>query len=94
MDEIKQQPLFEGYEQKEPWEDEWKGMPEYIMKDLSAPFTLEVNFRNEKDLNEFLDLVGQKLHSDSKSIWYPKMDLKKWSDKQYSDEEQTSDLHN
>ena len=68
---MKQQTLIPDLKFKEPWEDEWQGMPEFI-QESQEPFAC-INFRFEtvNDLQEFSKLIGQKLTRKTKSAWYP-----------------------
>jgi len=66
--------------------EEWKDMPEFSQDDLSAWKNLIVNFKSEKDLNDFSRLIGQDLTSKTKSIWYPKQEKENLIDKAYVNE--------
>ena len=63
-----QQRLFDD---QEPWEEEWVGMPEYIQKDKGAVHRIMVNFETEEDMLRFSDLVGHKIGYKTKAIFYP-----------------------
>lgn len=68
--------LAQKTENKE-WKKHWKEMPEFEQED-NAPFkTLYVHFRNEQDYEEFAKLLSQKITKQTKSIWYPKLDITK-----------------
>ena len=65
---------------------EWEGMPEFV-QEKQEPFSkIIVRFETEDDLNEFANLIGQKLTPKTKSIWHPKLDRGKHSLKRYIDE--------
>ena len=49
---------------------EWVNMPEFI-QEKQEELKIVVRFRNEEDLAEFAELIGQKLNPKTKSIWYP-----------------------
>jgi len=67
-DKNEQQLLFEI----EPdWEQEWQSMPEFIQEKKEPHAKIVVRFRNEKDLEAFESLMGQKLTKKTKSMWYP-----------------------
>ena len=51
--------------------DEWKNMPEFVQEKIEPHAKIVVRFENEADLNEFAELIDQKLTSKTKSIWYP-----------------------
>lgn len=72
---------------------EWQGMPECVNKDLTPSKQLLVSFRNSADYRAFAELVGQPLTPKTKSIWFPKVDISRYMDKQYKytkDESDTS----
>lgn len=52
--------------------DEWQGMPEFEQEDKTAPFTIQVHFFHEDDIQKFAELVGQTVTVKSRSIFYPK----------------------
>jgi hypothetical protein len=66
--------ISEAEEDKE-WKKHWKGMPEFEQEKNKPYKTLYLHFRNEKDYQEFAELVNQKLTEKTKTIWYPKLDL-------------------
>jgi hypothetical protein len=53
------------------WKQEWKDMPEFIQEKKDAYAKIVVRFDNEEDLQEFANLIGQKLTNKTKSIWHP-----------------------
>jgi hypothetical protein len=65
---------------------EWENMPEYLTDKVEPYAKVIVRFRNQKDLDEFSELVGQKLNIKSKSMWYPSLYRGLNSDKRYVDE--------
>lgn len=83
-DKIIQFPLFEiniwG------WEEEWEGMPEFIQSNLMPIKTLKVHFKEQKDINAFSELIGQKITEKTRGVWYPKLEKKIQNNKRYSDE--------
>lgn len=65
---------------------EWDGMPEFE-QEKQEPFSkIIVRFETEDDLQEFANLIGQKLTSKTKSIWHPKLQRGQHSLKRYVDE--------
>jgi hypothetical protein len=65
---------------------EWEGMPEFV-QEKRRPFSqITVRFETEKDLNEFAEMIGQKLTAKTKSIWHPKLERGVNRDKVYVDE--------
>jgi len=52
-------------------EKEWVGMPEFV-QNKQEPFSkITVRFETEADLQNFAELIGQKLTAKTKSIWHP-----------------------
>lgn len=50
---------------------DWVGMPEFV-QEKKEPFSkITVRFETEEDLNNFAELIGQKLTPKTKSIWHP-----------------------
>lgn len=50
---------------------EWRGMPEFV-QDKKKPYAcINVRFDSEEALQEFAQLIGQKLTAKTKSIWHP-----------------------
>ena len=67
-------------------DNEWDGMPEFIQKKQTPYSKIIVRFENEKDLQEFAKLIGQKLTNKTKSIWHPQLVRGKNSKKRYKNE--------
>ena len=65
---------------------EWKDMPECIQHKQEPYAKIIVRFSNDKDLQDFADMIGQKLNKKSKSIWSPKLLRGINSKKRYSSE--------
>jgi hypothetical protein len=58
---------------------EWKGMPEFEQQDLSAFQSIHVHFKSQSDVNQFAELIGQKIGEKTRALWYPeaeKIDMK------------------
>lgn len=72
---------------KEEWEDEWAGMPEFVQKKQEPFSKIIIRFETKKDLEEFSEMIGQKLTSKTKSIWHPKLDRGKNANLRYVDNE-------
>ena len=66
---------------------EWEGMPEFVQEKQEPYSKITVRFANEEDLQEFADMIGQKLTSKSKSIWHPKLVRGLNSNKRYTTDE-------
>ena len=71
------------------WRDEWKGMPEFEQDDLRPYRSIYIHFRNEEDISAFTELIGQSVTDKAKSIWYPKLEINKWQESEYTDEDST-----
>ncbi len=65
---------------------EWKGMPEFIQEKKVPYSKIIIRFDNEEDLQEFSEMIGQKLTNKTKSIWHPKLIRGINSNKRYSNE--------
>lgn len=63
-----QPPLFGG---AAAWMDHWRGMPEYSCENLLPSYSVKVNFLSAEDMEEFGNLLGQKIGSKTKSVWFP-----------------------
>lgn len=75
---------MEDYLKLQP--ETWEGMPEFI-QDKQKPYAqLIVRFDSQEDLQEFAELIGQKLNNKSKSIWHPKLVRGVHANKRYVDE--------
>ena len=65
------------------WEEEWKGMPEFVQPDAKPLKTLYVHFESYEDVQRFAELVGQRLTMKTLSIWYPEADIVSKLNKRY-----------
>ena len=73
-------------DEKQDWKEHWGGMPEFV-QEKQEPFSkIIIRFENEADLQEFAELIGQKLTPKTKSIWHPKLIRGKNQHKRYVDE--------
>ena len=63
------------------WKEHWVGMPEFIQNDLEPWKSIYVHFATREDMKAFASLVGQSMTSDTRSIWYPKAEIGRMSDK-------------
>jgi hypothetical protein len=59
------------------WDEHWKGMPEFVQKDLTPFKTIYVHFEKREDFEAFAKLVGQRILMSTQSIWYPEMEYSK-----------------
>jgi hypothetical protein len=60
------------FEIEPDWRDDWWGMPEFSMEEMTPEYRISVNFMTREDLNAFAERVGVKLTAQSDSMWYPK----------------------
>ena len=64
-------------------EEEWQGMPEFMMEDLTPIKSLIVHFATWEDMKAFAELVEQHLTKVTQSIWYPEAGITRMVDKRY-----------
>jgi hypothetical protein len=57
--------------EEELWKKEWIDMPEFIQYKKEPYTQIIIRFENEKDLQDFAKIIGQKLTNKTKSIWHP-----------------------
>ena len=67
------------------WKDHWRGMPEFVQPDLTPFKTIHVHFENQKDVDKFAKLVGQRITPETRYIYYPKAVKGHHADKRYVD---------
>lgn len=65
---------------------EWTDMPEFEQEDLLAKNRVIVSFETDEDRFAFSKLIGIKLTTDTKSIWYPEKKPEVVKDLRYKDE--------
>lgn len=84
MKEDKQQVLFD---KGEWWEEEWQDMPEFNQKNCKPWKSINIHFKSHEDMKAFAELVNQVITTDTRFIWYPKMDKYNRFGKRYVDME-------
>jgi hypothetical protein len=72
--------------EKEPWAEEWVGMPEYEQKNLLPLYSVRINFMSIEDMRRFAKLIEQPLTSKTASVWYPLQHKKSVDVLRYVDE--------
>ena len=87
MSEGKKENQLTLFDQKEWWEDDWEGMPEYSRKDMTPFKTVYVHFKNRKDMETFSKLINQKISFKTKSVWYPEIKANNLTNLLFVDEE-------
>lgn len=68
------------------WKEEWRGMPEFVQEKQEPYAKIIFRFNSEEELQEFAELIGQKLTKKTKSAWYPELVRGLNSGKRYVDE--------
>lgn len=63
--------FFEIEKQEVAWKKEWKDMPEFEQGKKEPYSKIIIRFENDEDLQDFANLIGQKLNKKTKSIWHP-----------------------
>lgn len=72
---MRQNTLFNFENKDNDWEKEWQDMPEFIQSETDKPYAQIIfRFENEKDLQDFAKLIGQKLTKKTKSAWHPQIE--------------------
>jgi hypothetical protein len=69
------------------WKAKWKGMPDFEQQDQSPWQSVLVHFKNLQDRQEFAALVGQTVTDLTKSLWYPRAEIRTYADKAYKTQE-------
>lgn len=72
-------------EKGEWWENDWKGMPEFVSKDLMPFKTIYVHFESREQMEKFAALVNQNITLETQSIWYPELEVQDLLQKRYVD---------
>ena len=78
-------PQLSLFEIDETWRELWRGMPEFVQKNLKPMKTIYVHFETREDLVAFSALVGQQLTMETRSIWYPEAERVSQRDGRYID---------
>ena len=82
-----QKNLFgDEFDDMQAWKEHWQDMPEFATGN-SPPFqSIIVHFVNEKDRNDFAEILNQKITYKTKSLWYPEQVKGKFKNYNYVDE--------
>jgi hypothetical protein len=70
------------------WWDIWRGMPEFLQRDLSPKRQLIVNFSSVEDFEEFSRRLGQRIGPRVPSVWFPEVVVQSEYGFLWSDEDQ------
>lgn len=77
----------------ELWRKEWWDMPEYNTEDLGSFRSIQVHFETPEDVASFADLIGQKITTKVKSLWYPEAEVRHHYSKRYTNKGDVSPLY-
>jgi hypothetical protein len=78
--------LFGDLDEFTLWKKEWQGMPEFVQDDASPYHSIRVNFEIKEDMDEFSQVIGQRINPETMSVWFPKKDRDYVLNKVYIDE--------
>ncbi len=67
------------------WQKHWVDMPEFNHKNKQGCRQLIIHFDTEEDVQEFAELIDQKITHKTKFLWFPKMQIEKFMHKRYTD---------
>ena len=65
------------------WKKEWQDMPEFIQDDLTPVKSILVHFETLDDMEKFSQVIGQKVFSTTRSIWFPEAEIGMYQNKRY-----------
>jgi len=63
--------------------NEWQAMPEFSHVDKTAFRSLIVHFADQAAVDDFAELIGQKITEKLKAIWHPRAEIESYIDKRY-----------
>ena len=64
----------------------WVGMPEFVNEEKKPYAKIIIRFDSQADLDEFSNIIGQKLTKKTKSMWHPALERGTTTRKVYSNE--------
>jgi hypothetical protein len=67
---------------------EWEGMPEFVSEDQGSWSHVVVHFANEEDQQKFATLIEQPMTEKTRSLWYPRAEIVRITDKEYVGEDE------
>lgn len=68
-------------------EEHWKGMPEFVQEDKGPYRSVIIHFFDQKGVDDFAKLIGQKITDKTRMTWFPEMIIEKAADKRYGNHE-------
>ena len=72
---------------------EWSGMPEFDQKDKTAFRSLTVHFNDQGAVDDFAELVAQKITPQTRFLWFPEIVIERYADNRYVDETAVPAVH-
>lgn len=75
--------LFSENELPQAWEEHWWQMPEFSHEDLAPKRQLIVSFASEDELQQFSEVISQKITALTRSVWFKPQPLGVYRDKSY-----------
>ena len=79
--------LFGDLDKFTDWHKEWQDMPEFSQEDLKPFQSVIVHFETKEDRQAFEELLAQQLTDSTKYIWYPEVEVGKFKNYRYVQEE-------
>ena len=77
-----------GFFDVEPdWKEHWRGMPSFEVDDQSPFQSIIVHFRGPADRKAFSELIERNVTPRTRSIWYPREEIGRMSDRRFRSEE-------
>lgn len=77
--------LFGDLDEFASWKEHWKEMPEFKCEDLSPHKQITISFASQEDVNQFSQLIGQKITHKTDGIWFPHKPKEKLDHLRYKD---------
>lgn len=78
----KMENLF-GEHLPEYWEEHWWQMPEFSHDDLRPIKQLTLSFATQEEVQEFAEIIGQKVTEKTRSVWFKPQPIGVYQDKSY-----------
>lgn len=67
-------------------ENEWDGMPEFKQSPIEPILTIKVSFTTQAAIDEFSNLINQKVTHNKENYWFPKLNFNAHTNEIYVDE--------
>lgn len=62
---------------------EWEGMPEFKQEDKTAYRSIHIHFACQDHVDQFAELIGQKITDKTRMVWFPNIVIETYADKSY-----------